>query len=118
LLVQHLERLSTSAQAKIGGLLALSNAVGWLWFGATLMDVKAEKVMPPTWAFLLFAAVAFAAARYGPILTLVDLERRVETDAGTGLRWSRFIRILIFWGVWAYWLIGIWQLPRPRSSNP
>ena len=118
MLVQHLERLSASAQSKVGRLLAISNAVGWLWFVAVLIGNRTERMMPPTWAFLLFIVIAVAAWRYGPMLTLTDLEGRVETNAGTGLLWSRLIRSFVYWGVWAYWLIGIWRLPAARSSSP
>jgi hypothetical protein len=113
-----LARLPLRVSARLGKGLALLSALGWAvlirYAFLPMMFPSAEpSPLAPDWFWIVAAFSILPDFFYGRAIAERDLEARIDTDSGVGRRW-RWALALQFWGVWAYWLIAVRQLPEPR----
>ena len=115
---RYLARLSPHASARLGKGLALLSALGWVVlvryaFLPMMLHSREPSPLVPDWVWVVAVVSILPDFFYGRVIAERDLEARIDTDRGVGRRW-RWALALQFWGVWAYWLIAVRQLPEPR----
>jgi hypothetical protein len=114
-----LARLSMQASARLGRALALASALAWAAliryvFLPMMLPSAATGIRVPEWLLVAGILSILPDFLYRRALAERDLEARINTDRGIGRRW-RWALVLQFWGVWAYWLVAVHQLPEPRE---
>jgi hypothetical protein len=114
-----LRKLSLRANALLGRGLAIAAAVGWGIFlcivfrsvGGVMARPGAARGQPmASWLVDVMFVFILVPGFYGRMVAERDLSARVDTLTGMGRRW-RWALIVLYWGIWAYWLFGARRLP-------